>query len=312
MRIVVTGGAGFIGSNLCQVLGESRRHEVVAYDDLSTGYAENIDGIDNCTLQIADIMDLDQLRTAFLGADCVVHLAARGSITKSLENPLLTHHINATGTVHVLEAARSGGVGHVIVASSSSVYGTAPQELNVEDRKPLPASPYAASKLAAEAYARVWQQSLGLDTLALRFFNVYGPKQRADHLYAAVIPTLVDSAGRGVALPIHGDGLQSRDFTYVGLVVALLADAVERRVTSLEPVNVGSGRQWSILEVVGQLEAILGRDLVREHLAPRPVDARHTFADISRMSELFPEIEPVDFELGLRETVDWHLMRSRS
>ncbi|MDP1795159.1 MAG: NAD-dependent epimerase/dehydratase family protein, partial [Acidimicrobiales bacterium] len=185
MRVVVTGGAGFIGANLCRALTQADGiDKVIAFDNLSTGVRTNLDGV-NATLLEADILDLEALRSALQGADATVHLAARASVPKSIEDPLASHHANATGTLHVLEAARSAGVGHVVVASSSSVYGSNPTLPKAETLKASPQSPYGASKLATETYALAYGASFGLDILALRFFNVFGPLQTAGHAYAA-------------------------------------------------------------------------------------------------------------------------------
>jgi UDP-glucose 4-epimerase len=216
-----------------------------------------------------------------------------------------SHEANATGTLRVLEAARAAGGVHVVLASSSSVYGANPSLPKHEGLRPEPLSPYAVSKLATEAYASAYASCYGLPVLALRFFNVFGPLQPARHAYAAVIPAFVDAAIRGVPLPIHGDGHQSRDFTAVASVAAVLADAVRRRVTSDYAVNLAFGSRQTLLEVVGELSAVVGTELQVEHLPVRAGDVRHSQADQTRLRELFPDIEPVAFRDGLRATVDW-------
>lgn len=302
MRIVVTGGAGFIGANLCRAL--AAEHEVVAFDDLSTGRASNLDGT-GVKLVVASILDREALDSALDGVAAVVHLAARPSVPRSLEDPIATHESNATGTLQVLEAVRRAGRPHVILASSSSVYGSSPHLPKHEDLTPSPVSPYAASKLAAEAYALAHARSFGLDVLAFRFFNVFGPLQRADHAYAAVIPAFVSAALADRPLPVHGDGTQSRDFTFVDSVAAVVADAVERRVTADGPVNLAFGTRHTLLEVVAAIEDILERPLTVEHQPPRAGDVKASQADQSRLRALFRGVDPVPFADGLRRTVQW-------
>lgn len=305
MKVVVTGGAGFIGANLCRHLGASGGVEsVVALDDLSTGFAANLDGV-AATLVEGSILDPPTLEAALDGADSVVHLAAVPSVPRSLADPSRSHEVNATGTVRVLEAARRAGCDHVVVASSSSVYGANPELPKHEALAPRPLSPYAASKLAAESYALAWQQSFGLSTLAFRFFNVFGPLQAAGHAYAAVIPTFVAAALAGDPLPVHGDGRQSRDFTYVDTVCAVITDAVARRVSSPEPVNLAFGTRTDLLEVIALLEELLGRPVAVEHTAPRPGDVPHSQAANDRLRALFPGVVPVDLRTGLATTIDW-------
>ncbi|MEJ7801042.1 MAG: NAD-dependent epimerase/dehydratase family protein, partial [Ilumatobacter sp.] len=222
MRVVITGGAGFIGANLCRhLLATDGITGVAVIDDLSTGDRSNLDGLD-VDVEIGSILDDDALDRAFAGADAIVHLAALGSVPRSVSEPLASHHANATGTVMVLEAARRHGGLHTIVASSSSVYGANPTLPKHEDLATRPISPYAGSKLATEGYTLAWGSAYELPVLAFRFFNVFGPLQPAGHVYAAVIPKFVDAALRGEPLVIHGDGLQSRDFTYVGTVVSVI------------------------------------------------------------------------------------------
>jgi len=305
MRVVVTGGAGFIGANLCVRLARDPAiTEVVALDDLSTGSRQNLDS-GGAKLVEASIGDASTLDEIFADIDAVVHLAARPSVPRSLADPVRSHVVNASGTLEVLEAARRAGNVHVIVASSSSVYGANPTLPKTESLATLPLSPYAASKLAAEAYALAYQSSFGLPTLAFRFFNVFGPLQPAGHAYAAVIPAFIDAALDGRPLPVHGDGKQSRDFTFVGTVNEVLADAVRRRVTHDEPVNLAFGTRTDLLEVIDLLSEVIGRRLDVENVDPRVGDVRHSQADNSLLAELFPDIEPVALREGLAQTVDW-------
>ena len=235
----------------------------------------------------------------------MVHLAARPSVPRSLADPMATHAVNATGTMNVLEAARGSGGPHVIVASSSSVYGANPALPKREDMATLPVSPYAASKLATEAYALSYRRSFNLPVVAFRFFNVFGPLQPADHAYAAVVPSFVSWALRGEPLQIHGDGLQTRDFTYVGNVAEVLTECVRRRISNAEPINLAFGSRVSLLAVVELLEKILGVELPRQHVAPRPGDVRDSQADQTAFRQIFSNVEVVNLEEGLRATVDW-------
>lgn len=306
MNVVVTGGAGFIGANLCRGLAaDPSVDRLMALDDLSTGDHHNLDGVDGVTLVEGSILDPALLDRVLEGVDAVVHLAARPSVPRSLADPMATHQVNATGTMEVLEAARRNGRPQVIVASSSSVYGANPRLPKVEDMAPMPVSPYAASKLAAEVATLAYGRSFDLPVLAFRFFNVFGPLQAADHAYAAVVPTFVASALRGEPLPVHGDGRQTRDFTYAGTVVDVLGDAVRRRLHHPDPVNLAFGTRVSLLEVVALLEKILDRALPRQHTEPRAGDVRDSQADQTRLRGLFPTVEPVLLEDGLRATVEW-------
>ncbi len=308
MKVVVTGGAGFIGANLCaRLLADPSVSEVVAFDDLSTGYRDNLAGVD-AELVESSILDGEALDRAVAGADAIVHLAARGSVPRSLLDPERTNEINATGTLRVLEAARRSGDPLVVLASSSSVYGANPTLPKHEGLVAQPMSPYAASKLAAEAYTLAYQHSFGLPTLAFRFFNVFGPLQPAGHDYAAVVPAFVDAALAGRPLPLHGDGTQSRDFTFVGTVTDVITDAVVRRVHAPDPINLALGTRTDLLTLIAKLEQILGTSLAVDHLASRAGDVPHSQADSTRLRATFGAIEAVSLDDGLQATVDW--MRS--
>ena len=304
VNILVTGGAGFIGANLVKHLLAEGFDEVAVIDDLSSGDRANLDGVD-ARLHVGSVLDTALLDEVLDGADTVVHLAARPSVPRSIEDPVASHHANATGTLEVLEAARRAGGPHVIVASSSSVYGANPTLPKSEDLRTEPLSPYAVSKLATETYALAYASCFDLPVLPFRFFNVYGPLQPAGHAYAAAIPTFVDAALRAVPIPIDGDGEQSRDFTFVGSVTTAIIAAVRGRVTSTDPVNLAFGSRRTILQTVDAIGELLGRELEREHRAPRPGDVRHSQADGSRLAALLPDIEPVPFAEGLAATVAW-------
>lgn len=306
MRVLVTGGAGFIGANLCRRLcsgGVAAR--VTVLDDLSAGSVANLDGL-AVDLVEGSILDADLTGRLAAEADAVVHLAALGSVPRSIADPLASHAVNATGTLVVLEAARHAGVGHVVVASSSSVYGANPTLPKHEGLAQLPVSPYGASKLATEAYALAYQHSYGLPVLAFRFFNVFGPRQAVGHAYAAVVPVFVAAALAGRPIPVHGDGTQSRDFTSVDTVTAVLEDALARAVTYPEPVNLAYGTRTDLLGLIAMLEEVLGHPLARAHGPRRAGDIDHSRADDTRVRALFPSVEPVPMGQALRATVEWY------
>jgi len=307
VKVVVTGGAGFIGGNLCRTL--ARAHQVTVLDDLSSGQRDNLAGLDAVELVEGSILDERALNRVLQDCEAVVHLAARPSVPRSIAEPVAAHEVNATGTLRVLEAARRAGNPHVIVASSSSVYGANPILPKSENLATRPISPYAASKLATESYTLAWGHSYGLPVLVFRFFNVFGPLQPAGHAYAAAIPTFIDAALSGRPIPVHGDGQQTRDFTFVETVAAVIRDAIERKVTHPEPVNLAFGSNISLLDVIDHLGQIFGGNLPVDHLPARAGDVRHSQADNSVLRSLFPNIEPVNFSEGLKKTVDW--FRSR-
>ncbi|MEO6350278.1 MAG: NAD-dependent epimerase/dehydratase family protein [Candidatus Limnocylindrales bacterium] len=281
-----------------------RFHEVVAVDDLSTGLRGNLVEV-AATLREGSILDRHVLDEAMADAGAVVHLAARPSVPRSLADPMASHLINATGTMEVLEAARRAGRAQIIVASSSSVYGSNPAIPKVEDLVPMPMSPYAASKLAAESYALAHAASFGMDVLAFRFFNVFGPLQAAGHAYAAVVPAFIDAALAGRPLQVHGDGRQTRDFTFVETVATVITEAITRRVCSERPVNLAFGSRVSLLELIDVLSRLLGEELAVEHGPARTGDVRDSQADQRRLRSLFPDIAPVDLETGLGATLEW-------
>jgi UDP-glucose 4-epimerase len=303
VKVVVTGGAGFIGANLCRQL-VATGVEVVALDDLSTGLEANLEGV-GATLVVGSILDAAVVADVVAGADSIVHLAARPSVPRSLADPMASHTVNATGTVTVLEAARAAEVPHVVVASSSSVYGANPTLPKHEGLATMPVSPYAVSKLATEAYALAWTRSFGLKVLPFRFFNVFGPLQPAGHAYAAVVPAFVDAALAGRPLPIHGDGSQTRDFTFVGTVAGVLAAAATQQVAHDGPVNLAFGTRTSLLELIAVLEDVLGHPVERDHQPTRAGDVRDSQADDSLLRSLFPEARAVPLRDGLQATVDW-------
>ncbi len=312
MRLLITGGAGFIGSNLAR-LALAEGHEVAVLDDLSTGYAENLTehGIPLALdFHEGSILDSQALASAMAKADTVIHLAALGSVPRSITDPITSHLANATGTLMVLEAARAAGVGHIVSASSSSVYGMNPALPKGEREWVRPMSPYAVTKLATEQYTLAYQQSYGISSVAFRFFNVYGPRQMPGHAYAAVIPIFLDNLLAGRPLPINGDGNHSRDFTFVGTVCRVLLDTAVRRVSHPEPVNLAFGTNTTLLALVTALESVTGRTAEVVHRDERPGDVRASQADNSVLRGLFPDVQPVPLLVGLQETAAW--MEGRS
>jgi UDP-glucose 4-epimerase len=303
VHVLITGGAGFIGSNLAE-LALAEGHRVTVVDDLSTGHADNLDGLD-VTFVEDSILNLGNLTSAMSGVDSVVHLAALGSVPRSIKDPFATHAANATGTLAVMESARAAEVRHVVAASSSSVYGLNPALPKSEREWVRPLSPYAVTKLATEQYPLAYQQSYGMETLAFRFFNVFGPRQRAGHAYAAVIPTFIEALLRGDSLWINGDGSNSRDFTYVGTVCRVLLDACERGVSHAEPVNLAFGTNTTLLELVAAIEHASGISAEVQHRESRPGDVPHSQADNAILRSLFPDVIPMELTEGLIRTFDW-------
>ncbi|MFJ2911557.1 NAD-dependent epimerase/dehydratase family protein [Streptomyces sp. NPDC087228] len=309
MKIVITGGAGFIGGSLVRALTEQpqvTRLRVV--DNLSTGDKANLAGLDVDFFE-GDVQDAALLDQAFRGADAVVHLAALPSVPRSLRDPLASHHANATGTLQVLEAARRAEGPHVIAASSSSVYGANPHLPKHEELVSAPMSPYAVTKLTTEAYLSAYHHSFDLPVLPFRFFNVYGPGQRADHAYAAVIPKWISAALAGQPVTIHGDGTQTRDYTYVGTVCHVLTDALVRRVADPCPVNLAFGTRTSLLDLVQEIETATGLRVQREHVPGRIGDVPHSQAESTRLRALFPTVAPVALQEGVPAAVDWFRRR---
>ncbi len=302
MKVLVTGGAGFIGANLCRLLTR-RGVDVTALDDLSTGRRENLDDT-SVDLRTASILEPGALADACAGVSSIVHLAAVPSVPKSIVDPRRSHEVNVSGTVAVLEAARAAGA-HVVVASSSSVYGDGPDRPKSEDMVCRPASPYGVSKLAAESYGLAYQRCYGLPCTAFRFFNVFGPLQQPGHDYAAVIPAFVSAALSGAPLVVYGDGTQSRDFTFVDSVTDALFESVAGRVVSPSPLNLAFGNRTTLNTLIEVLSALLGRPLDVDRRPPRPGDVRHSQAATTSFTRLFPRVRPVPLDVGLARTITW-------
>ena len=303
-RVLVTGGAGFIGHHVVREL-LSRGAEVIVIDDLSTGSLANIPVAD---IEFIDtsILNDPALRDAISRSDAIIHLAAVASVSDSIVDPQHTHNVNATGTLRVLDHARQHGVTRVAVASSSAVYGNSRAEIQEESVVLEPISPYGVNKLAGEAYVRAFNSCYGTENVAFRFFNVYGPGQLPTHAYAAVIPKFVHAALHQEELTIHGDGLQSRDFVFVGDVARVLSDTVLNDVSFAEPVvNLASGSSITVLDVAGVIENVLGTTVGRVHAEPRRGDIRSSRASITQLRETFPQFRPVPLEDGIEQTMSW-------
>lgn len=304
----MTGGAGFIGSHLVDSLVEDG-HDVVVLDDLSTGHEDNVHP--KAELVLGDVADEEAVRRAVDGVEVVFHQAAHGSVLRSVLSPLTTDRANIAGTLTVLQAAVGAGVRRVVYASSSSVYGGAGAVPTPESAPPLPRSPYAVTKLAAEHYCRVFSELHPLETVVLRYFNVYGPRQRPDSAYAAVIPLFIDCLRRGEPPTVHGDGRQSRDFTYVADVVAAnrAAAAAPAEVCNGKVYNAAGGRDRSLLELLEVLGNILDVHPTPHHSDPRPGDIRNSRADASAIRRDLGLQTEVTFEEGLANTVAWFSQR---
>ncbi|MGH2994338.1 MAG: NAD-dependent epimerase/dehydratase family protein [Solirubrobacterales bacterium] len=303
MRALVTGGAGFIGSNLTLRLLEEG-HEVRVLDNLSTGQRSNLPGSDVELIE-GDVRSFERASTATRGVEVVFHQAALPSIPRSLDDPLTSNAINVDGTLNVLLASRDHGVRRVVAASSSSVYGNAPGMPRRESGSVAPVAPYPVSKLAAEQYCLVVSRVYGLETVALRYFNVFGERQDPRSAYAAVVPRFVEAILRGEPPTIFGDGTASRDFTHVeNAVDATIAAATAERAAGLA-INIGTGSSRTINELVDALSRLLGETLVPQHLSPRVGEARTSLADISLARDVLGYVPAIDFETGLERTIAW-------
>ena len=309
MQVLVTGGAGFIGSNLTDRL-IADGHAVRVLDDLSTGYRENLPP--ETDLVEGEVSDPAAVARAVEGADLVFHQAAHRAVLRSVEHPLATDTANVHGTLNVLVSAREAGARRVVYASSSSVYGGAEQLPTRESAPLLPRSPYAVTKLTGEHYCRVFAELYGLETVALRYFNVYGPRQRPDSAYAAVIPLFIDALRAAEPPTVHGDGRQSRDFTYIDDVVAanLAAATAPAEQCAGKAYNIAGGGAYSLLQLLDILAEIIGAEVAPTFTDPRPGDVRHTQADIGAAERDLAHRPAVDFEEGLRRTVEWFSTRA--
>ena len=303
---LVTGGAGFIGSHLVEALA-ARGQPVRVLDNLSTGLRSNLTGARPAPEWVeGDVTDEAAVRRAVQGAGVVFHLGALASVQLSVEDPAAVHRACATGTLHVLDAARRAGARRLIYAASASAYGLPAGAVQSEADAIGPLSPYAASKLAGELYCEAFAATYGLETVRLRFFNIFGPRQRDDSPYSGVIALFAAAMAAGRAPKVFGDGLQSRDFTYVADVVQALLKAAAAPGVSGKVYNVGTGRSVSVLDLVAALNRLLGTDLAPQHGPPRSGDVRHSRADIRAARRDLGYEPAVSFEDGLERTLRWY------
>ena len=306
---VVTGAAGFIGSHIAERLLRDG-HRVRVIDNLLTGnpdhlaFLRSLDG--DLSIAKASITDLDALQTLFKGADYVFHQAALASVPRSVANPLETHRHCVDGSLNVLIAARDNDIKRVVYAASSSAYGDQSGDSKTESMPPAPISPYGAAKLAGEYYFQAFYHAYGLETVALRYFNVFGPRQNPDSTYAAAIPKFIKLMLQGKQPPIYGDGSQSRDFTYIDNVVHGNLLAAAAKEAAGETINLATGGRIVINDLVAKLNVILNANLPPLYLDERPGDIKHSRADIAKAGELLGYEPIVDFDEGLRRAVDWY------
>lgn len=309
-RYLVTGGAGFIGSHIAETLVK-KGDKVRVLDDLSTGKMENLAGIaGRFDFVEGDIRDLETCRRAVDGVETVFHEAALASVVRSVADPLLNDAINVKGTLNMLVAAKEAGVRSFVLASSSAVYGDDPGMPKVEGREGKPLSPYGVSKLVDEKYAQVFHALHGMRAVALRYFNVFGPRQDPASEYSAVIPLFITKMIRGERPTVYGDGMQSRDFIFVGDVVRANLAAAEAAAAAGEAINVACGVGTTVNGLLAAVNEVLGTKIEAVHAAPRPGDILHSTADMAKARRLMGYEPSLSFLEGLQMTVDWYKQRS--
>ena len=298
MKVLITGGAGFIGSHLVEHL-LAAGHRVCVLDNLSSGKRENLPSHAQLEFVLGDIRDPGLVLQLSVGMDAIVHLAAVASVQASVDDPTGTHETNFDGTLYLLEAARKNNVRRFLYASSAAVYGDNTRLPLAEDEAPNPLSPYAVDKLAGEYYLRFYHAKFGIEATAFRFFNIFGPRQDPSSPYSGVISIFIERARHGTAVTVFGDGRQTRDFVYVGDLAALLVQTLTRPETVGQVINVGRGKQCSLLELLEALQKVTGKSIERRFESARLGDIVHSRADISKLVRLFGKAPATDMATGL-------------
>lgn len=298
MKVLITGGAGFIGSHLVELL-LAAGDPVRILDNLSTGKKENLPSAGTIEFIEGDIRDAAVVESSVRGMDAIVHLAAVASVQASIDDPITTHQCNLDGTLHLLESARRHGIKRFLYASSAAVYGDTDLVPVAESHPIDPLSPYAADKLAGEHYLMFYFRKYGLDATAFRFFNIYGPRQDPSSPYSGVISIFTDHLIQNRPVTLFGDGRQTRDFVYVGDLAKVLVQALSHAGTAGQVINVGRGKQSSLLDLIETLERLSGKVLARVHAPPRMGDIRHSCADTIRLRTLFGSVPQTDLDSGL-------------
>ena len=303
---LVTGGAGFIGSNLVDELLR-RGHRVRVLDNLSTGRPENLAAVrERIDFFNADICNLETIRPCFAGVDYVLHLAALPSVPRSVADPISANRVNIEGTLNVLLAAREAGVKRVVFAASSAAYGDNPILPRVESHEPRPLSPYALTKVAGEYYCQIFTRLYGVEAVALRYFNIFGPRQDPHSQYTGVLSKFITAYIKGTTPTIFGDGEQSRDFTYIDNVVDATLRACIAPDAPGKVINVGVGGRFTLNQTIALLDQIFGKQVTPRYDPPRSGDVLHSQADISLARQLLGYEPKVPYEQGLRKTVEWY------
>jgi len=308
MKYLITGGAGFIGCNLARFILD-KGHDVVILDDFSTGKRENLAEIlDKITLIEGDIRDRKTLDRAVQGVSAIFHQAALASVPASVADPVTAHDVNVNGTISVLESARAAGIKRVVFAASSASYGDNPLSPKLETMCPVSISPYAANKTAGESYMQAYAAAYGMETVCLRYFNVFGPRQDPFGAYAAVIPAFVTNILRGERPQVFGDGEQTRDFCYIENICHanwLSANAPAQRCNG-SPINIACGTAVSLNQILGKLTSLMKSDIQADYLPARIGDIKHSLADISLSKEMIGYTPLVYFDEGLERAINWY------